>query len=138
MTLEFSRGTHGPLMAEPSIHRGEMSQDSFAPELHRNAVAPAIDPAARTGKRAYNALSASSVGLELGLAVGIGLLAGYYLDKWLGTQPWMLLLWMVFGLAAGFRGMFRAISRADRAAAEDTQLGTLGEKANTKSEAAHG
>ena len=117
-------------MAVSSTHRGEMSQDSLGADLHRNAVAPtrAIDPAARSGKRAYNALSASSVGLELGLSVGIGLLAGYYLDKWLHTQPWMLLLWMVLGLAAGFRGVVRAIKRADIAAAEETaELGRLGE-----------
>ncbi len=120
-------------MAVPSAHRGEMSQDSKPEAGHRSDVAKpmitkGIDPAARTGKRAYNALSASSVGLELGLSVGIALLVGYYLDKWLGTTPWMLLLWMVLGLAAGFRGVVRAVSRADVAAAEEVhELGSLGE-----------
>lgn len=108
-------------MAVPSTHRGEMSQDSKQPELHRIAMSPtgkrvAIDPAARSSKRVYNALNASSVGLELGLSVCIGLAAGYYLDKYLGTTPWMLLLFMVLGLVAGFRGVFRAIKRADAAA----------------------
>ena len=63
----------------------------------------------------YNALSASSVGLELGLSVIIGLLVGYYMDKWLGTEPWLMLLWLVFGVVAGFRGVFRAVARADKA-----------------------
>ncbi len=139
-------------MAVPSTHRGEMSQDSLGESSHRTGMARqvvessstagahsnadalrrSIDPAARTGKRAFNALSASSVGLELGLAVVIGLAAGYYLDQYLGTSPWMLLLWLVFGLAAGFRGVIRAISRADKAAAEENgaQLGTLAD--NTK------
>jgi len=76
-----------------------------------------VDPYVRKGRSAYNALNASSVGLELGISVAIGLLAGYYLDKWLGTTPWMLLLWLLIGLVAGFRGVFRAINRADRAAA---------------------
>jgi ATP synthase protein I len=118
-------------MAASSTHRGEMSQDSLGTPAHPTGVrrhTAAIDPAARTGKRAYNALSASSVGLELGLAVAIGLAVGIYLDKALGTTPWMLLLWMVFGLAAGFRGVIRAIQRADIAAAEETQLGNLGEE----------
>ena len=116
-------------MAVPSAHRGEMSQDSKPEAGHRSDVAkPIIDPAARTGKRAYNALSASSVGLELGLSVGIALLVGYYLDKWLGTTPWLLLLWMVLGLAAGFRGVVRAVKRADVAAADEVhELGSLGE-----------
>ena len=70
--------------------------------LHRTGVrrsdsGQAADPAARQGKRAYNALSASSVGVEIGLSVGIGLLIGYYMDQWLGTQPWLMLLWLVFG-----------------------------------------
>jgi ATP synthase protein I len=111
-----------------------MSQDSLMPGVHRTDVRSraersssqtgprrGIDPAAREGKRVYNALSASSVGLELGLSVAIGLLVGYYMDQWLGTEPWLLLAWMVLGLAAGFRGVFRAIARADRAAAEEAR-----------------
>lgn len=95
-------------------------------EVHRTTVSRrAVDPAARTSKRAYRALDSSSVGLELGLSVGIGLLVGYYMDRWLGTAPWLMLLWLVFGLVAGFRGVFRAVARADRAAAED-QGGTRG------------
>jgi ATP synthase protein I len=97
-----------------------MSQDSQRAELHRKPVTPVIDPAARTGKRVYNALSASSVGLELGLAVIIGLLVGYFLDQKLGTQPWMMLLWLVLGIVAGFRGVVRAIKRADIAANDET------------------
>ena len=88
-------------------------------EVHRtNVRSRAADPAARTSKRVYNALNASSVGLELGVSVAVGLLAGYYMDRWLGTEPWLMLLWLVLGLVAGFRGVFRAVARADRAAAE--------------------
>ncbi len=88
--------------------------------VHRTRVpSRAVDPASRNAKRAYNALSASSVGLELGISVGIGLLVGYYLDRWLGTEPWMMLLWLVLGLVAGFRGVFRAVNEADRAAASE-------------------
>ena len=108
-------------MATPSPHRGEMSQDSQRAEPHQTAVTSnVIDPAARTGKRVYNALSASSIGLELGLSVVIGLLVGYWLDQKLGTQPWMMLLWLVLGLVAGFRGVVRAIKRADIAASDET------------------
>jgi ATP synthase protein I len=93
-----------------------MSQDSLMRNAHRTNVRKAADPAARTAKRAYNALNTSAVGLELGLSVAIGLLIGYYMDAWLGTKPWLMLLWLVFGLIAGFRGVFRAVARADRAA----------------------
>ena len=105
-------------MAPTSSHSGEMSHDSLTPSVNRTNVprSRAPDPAARNAKRAYNALNASAVGLELGLSVGIGLLVGYYMDKWLGTQPWLMLAWLLFGLVAGFRGVFRAVARADRAA----------------------
>ena len=108
--------------------RGEMSQDSGASSLHPEVVTrsgagrrPAIDPAARNGRRAYDALSASSVGIELGLSVIIGLLIGYFLDQKLGTQPWLMLVMLCFGLAAGFRGVLRAVKRAERAAEADTR-----------------
>ena len=111
-------------MAAPSTHSGEMSQDSLPQARHRSGVAKGVHaPSARTGKRAYNALNASSVGLEMGISVGLGVLLGYYLDKWLGTEPWMMLLWMVFGLIAGFRGVFRAVARAEKAAAEEANHG---------------
>ncbi|MBF0462798.1 MAG: AtpZ/AtpI family protein [Magnetococcales bacterium] len=37
--------------------------------------------------------------------VGVGM--GYYLDKWLGTQPWLTLLFFLFGAVAGFRAVYR-------------------------------
>ena len=87
----------------------------------------AADPAARTGKRAYNALNASSVGLEMGVSVAIGLLVGYYMDKWLGTEPWLMLGWLLLGLVAGFRGVFRAVARAERAAEQDAREAPRGD-----------
>jgi ATP synthase protein I len=64
----------------------------------------------------YSALNASSVGLELGISVLVGLLIGMFLDRELGTTPWLMLLWLGFGFAAGFRGVLRAVRRADREA----------------------
>nr|HEX4316209.1 AtpZ/AtpI family protein [Kofleriaceae bacterium] len=85
---------------------------------HRTDVA-AVDPAARKGKSLYQGLSASSVGLELGLSVAIGVGVGLYLDDRFGTTPWLLLLFIGFGLAAGFRGVLRAVAREDRRAAAE-------------------
>ena len=36
----------------------------------------------------------------------IGLATGYYLDKWLGTSPWLTLIFLVFGIVAGFRNIY--------------------------------
>ncbi|HEU4733104.1 MAG TPA: AtpZ/AtpI family protein [Kofleriaceae bacterium] len=84
-------------------------------------LAPAVDPAARASRRLYEGLSASSVGLELGLAVVIGVLFGMWLDGKLGTRPWLMLVFLILGLVAGFRNMLRAVARAEKA--EDTRHG---------------
>ena len=94
-----------------------------APASSPPATLTARDPAHRRGKGAYNALSAASVGMELGLSVAIGLLVGWWLDQHFGTAPWLMLLWLVFGLAAGFRGVFRAVRQADRAAEREGKNG---------------
>ena len=56
----------------------------------------------------------SSIGLMLVLATVIGLGAGYFADGWLGTKPWLTLLGLGMGIAAGFVNLFRSVSRAER------------------------
>jgi F0F1-type ATP synthase assembly protein I len=105
-------------------HSGDLSQESVAEPVHRTDVPPltksvitrSIDPAARRARSAYRGLSSASVGLELGLSVLIGLLMGMFLDRQLGTAPWLMLLFLVFGFVAGFRGVLRAVRREDREA----------------------
>lgn len=98
------------MQAVPS-HSGEMSQGSGMAQSHQKPV----DGAARATKQAWGALSASTAGLELGISVAVGLLFGYWLDGKAGTQPWLMLVFMVLGLVAGFRGVLRAIKRAEQA-----------------------
>jgi ATP synthase protein I len=73
---------------------------------------------ARTTRQVYRTLSMSSVGLELGLAVVLGLLFGRWLDGQLGTAPWMMLVFLLIGSAAGFKGIHRMLRESDRAAKE--------------------
>lgn len=47
----------------------------------------------------------STVGLSMALAIAIGAGIGYYLDKWLGTSPWLLVVFLVLGIAAAFRNL---------------------------------
>ncbi len=65
-------------------------------------------------------LRLSTVGLELGLSVLIGLFIGQYLDEWLGTEPWLLLLFLIFGMAAGFRSIFRLLRDLNAQKDDDT------------------
>jgi ATP synthase protein I len=107
-------------MQSAGSHSGDLSHETTGEGAHRMPMPPGADaasPAAYNGKRFYNALSASSVGLELGLSVIIGVLIGMWLDSKLGTTPWLMLLWLGLGLTAGFRGVLRAVRRADQEAA---------------------
>lgn len=56
----------------------------------------------------------STVGITLVLATVIGLAAGYYADRWLGTSPWLLLLGLLLGIAAGFVSLFRTVRSSER------------------------
>ena len=41
--------------------------------------------------------------------LGIGIAGGYFLDRWLETQPVFLLLGLLLGTASGFYGMFKML-----------------------------
>ncbi len=50
-----------------------------------------------------------AIGLQMGLSVAIGLAIGVALDKYLGTKPWMALVFLILGAVAGFRALFRLV-----------------------------
>ena len=54
---------------------------------------------------------AYAAALSLFAAVVSGLIVGWLLDRWLGTRPWLLVLGIVLGAAAGFFEFIRAASK---------------------------
>ena len=50
---------------------------------------------------------AASAGLEAGLSVAIGILLGYYADRWLGTGPVLLIVFLFLGFFAGMRRLLQ-------------------------------
>ena len=65
------------------------------------------------GKEEINRKSglAYAAAFSLFAAVVAGLLIGWLLDRWLGTKPWLLVVGIVLGAAAGFYEFIRASSR---------------------------
>jgi F0F1-type ATP synthase assembly protein I len=53
----------------------------------------------------------TSIGLILPSSIAVGLFFGYYLDRWLGTAPWLLLTFTVLGIASGLISLLRAIRK---------------------------
>ncbi|MFQ6132270.1 MAG: AtpZ/AtpI family protein [Armatimonadota bacterium] len=54
----------------------------------------------------------STIGIALAACVSIGALIGWYLDRWLGTEPWLMVLFFLLGTAAGFIEVFRIANRS--------------------------
>ncbi|GAU08397.1 hypothetical protein DPF_1105 [Desulfoplanes formicivorans] len=65
----------------------------------------------------------SVVGINLVTCTFVGLAMGYFLDKWLGTKPWCLLIFLVFGIAAGFKNMYLEVKKLQE---QDGGRGTHG------------
>ena len=67
-------------------------------------------------QRAPNTLSgfAFRIGIELVAALMVGAGLGWLLDRWLGTGPFLFLLFFFLGAAAGILNVFRAAKEMQR------------------------
>ena len=80
----------------------------------------------RHGRPGAGRSSAGSEGMGAGMRIAVELVAavlvgtgiGIALDKWLGTQPWLLILFFLLGCAAAFRNVYRAAQEIERQAKE--------------------
>ena len=52
-----------------------------------------------------------SMGVTLVASIFIGLLIGIYLDKYFGTKPVLMMVFLVFGIIAGFKNIYMATKR---------------------------
>lgn len=69
----------------------------------------------KTGQSADKGLQSSlgmgfRIGVEMVAAIAVGLGIGWLLDNWLGTGPWLLVLFFFLGAAAGVMNVYRAIT----------------------------
>lgn len=77
---------------------------------------------------------AISIGIELVVSVVIGLVAGAWLDRRFGTGPWLTLVGIMVGSAAGFRSLIQYGKRAQaRAEKEDREQADAAANAPPKS-----
>ena len=54
----------------------------------------------------------SSVGMAMAFSVSLGALAGFYLDKYFGTKPWLFFIFLGFGIVAAFRNLYILYNKA--------------------------
>ncbi len=69
-------------------------------------------PDKKPSKINYGKIAAiSSLGLMLPSSIAVGLFFGYYLDKFFGTHPWLLLVFLLLGIFSGFYSLIRGLSK---------------------------
>jgi ATP synthase protein I len=83
----------------------------------RDARGKANEAAGRTPrpKGATSGLGfALRIGVELVAALLVGGGLGLFLDRWLGTTPWLMLVFFLLGAAAGFLNVYRLATGMDQ------------------------
>jgi ATP synthase protein I len=66
-------------------------------------------------------ISYSSLGLEMGLSVAIGLGMGYFLDSYFKTYPYLTIVFMFFGIGASMKALYMAWKKAEKEERKEEQ-----------------
>lgn len=71
------------------------------------------EEAARAGQKGADGSIGKAMGTgfrvasELAAAILVGGVMGWQLDKWFGTDPWLLLVFLLLGVVAGFWNVYK-------------------------------
>ncbi len=68
-----------------------------------------------TQDRKIGLLAISSLGFTIVIAVALGFAAGFWLDRWLGSAPYLTIGGLALGIAAGFWAVVKEVVRKDHA-----------------------
>lgn len=104
----------GPGSVDPAARPADLDgrRKAFGATLEsvRRRYDPPPDPAARG-----NALgTAFKIATEFVAGLVVGGAIGWFLDDWLGTKPFLFLLFLLLGAAAGMLNVFREAYRMNR------------------------
>ena len=86
---------------------------------HRNAAAPdnrdgrhtGAEPSGVSGKVEVREITRAiglvgQLGINMAACIVVGVITGKYLDLWLGTPPWLLLVFSLLGVGASFKTLY--------------------------------
>jgi ATP synthase protein I len=68
---------------------------------------PPEEPKHEKRREARQLLEASALAWMFPIAIGLGALWGWGMDKWFGTWPWLTAIFTGFGVIAAFINLFR-------------------------------
>ena len=52
------------------------------------------------------------MGVSVMICIGVGIFIGWLLDNWLGTSPWLLMVFTILGIIAAIKSMYDMAKRA--------------------------
>ncbi|MDH5477355.1 MAG: AtpZ/AtpI family protein [Nitrospinota bacterium] len=61
----------------------------------------------------------TTAGVQIAVSVIIGFGMGLWIDRWLGTRPWFMLLFILLGVVAGFLNVYRIVQKSGAADIDD-------------------
>src|SRR3546814_10658273 len=97
-----------------SEDQGPPSSDRFEDRLRAaqaRRAGPHVDKGASGAPRGRALGLAFRIGVELVAALIVGIGIGWLMDSWLGTGPWLFILLLTLGAAAGMIHVWRAGER---------------------------
>jgi F0F1-type ATP synthase assembly protein I len=72
------------------------------------------------GKKMWGtAASASAVGIEIAVAIGLGYFGGQYLDRKLGVAPWLTWVGFAAGVGASIKALIRVVRSYNKSLEQD-------------------
>jgi ATP synthase protein I len=101
------------------IYQMAMTPDELARKIkearERDGQQPADQKPAPAAKDAppTGAGQALRAGTDLVAALAVGGFLGYWIDHWLGTKPWGMIILFFLGFAAGFLNIYRSQTGQD-------------------------
>ena len=75
---------------------------------------------------------ASMIGIHIVTSTFVGLAMGYWLDRLFGSEPWLTIIFLLIGIAAGFRDLFRFAWDSDKPFTPKKPVSKEGEGGNGK------
>jgi ATP synthase protein I len=70
-------------------------------------------PAVKARDNSSGTAQALRAGTDLVAALAVGGFLGYWIDRWLGTKPWAMIILFFLGFVAGFLNIYRSQTGQD-------------------------